>query len=131
MSELIMTPLSSEIKIEWVELDGRIYTGPKNGYTDCIHLDSKQPTRPGSVFCERYWNEEGHWGFVFEGGHICLIKDNSIRYVKGMLTTAVYGETESDDVVHVEDGPQQSVDDSVHEPIVAPKRRGRPPKVRE
>lgn len=130
MSKFIPIPDSKELKIEWVELDSRIYCGDDLGYTESIHMDPDSEPRPGSVACEAHWNEEDHWGFIFKGGHVCFINSNRIRYVKGSLRNVTQSETERDDVVHVKEGIEERADDVIHSETVTPKRRGRPPKVK-
>ncbi len=128
--KFVLAPEGQLYDPEFIEFDCRIYTGPKHGFTESVHLNANTEPRAGSVQCNNFRRLAHEWVFEFERGHICMVNDYRVRYVKGLSHSAIQRETKSDDVVAVEDGIKYGLDKLVHEPSIAPKRRGRPPKIK-
>lgn len=114
---------------DWLETDCRIFTGTNSGFTETIHLNADIEPQAGSVFAKSFWKENDYWGFVFEGGHVCLVNDNRVRYIKGRIISASASKAEREDIIEVDVGSDELSKD-IHSGDPTPKRRGRPPKIK-
>jgi hypothetical protein len=147
-------PDSKNLRILWIEFHEDIYVG-EDGYVGSVKLAPDAEEGGGRPPCVRYWREDEHWGFIMRGGSAVLVPDHNVRYVYGRISDGAEVEADKSDESEglPPDGPhtpqappavdQNGFPVSVAQlayakldaatgdaPQVAPKRRGRPPKVR-
>lgn len=118
---------SAAMEYQFVEFREAVYLGPKHGYVHELRL-SEACTRNIPFATVRRGDYE-MLRFVTDGGHSVLVPQYNVRYVYGRLASPeMKAEKKPESIAVAEDSAHRG--EPMPQADAAPKRRGRPPKVR-
>lgn len=140
--------MSEEFKTIFIEFNQPVYAG-EGGYVTSIALDQTSPLALGRLKVVAHWQKDGMWFFNLLDGKCVAVPNSNVRYVFGSLASLqadAVPETPSNYVSHkffkLDASSVQTMEEfnkreagkadaDLLNTLAPPKRRGRPPKVKE